>query len=116
MRCNQTEDIPTNKKVGTHIVIMLIEVWKIGDMLKYMDEPPNNRAPVLLAECESFQVQENYRQTVCGMELKLPKGTMLLRTIANEKDVEDAELSEKRYACHSSHHKGVDGSLGDYCT
>lgn len=91
MRCNQTEDIPTNKKVGTHIVIMLIEVWKIGDMLKYMDEPPNNRAPVLLAECESFQVQENYRQTVCGMELKLPKGTMLLRTIANEKDVEDAD-------------------------
>ena len=91
MRCNSTGDIPTNKKPGTHIVIMLIEVWQVSSMLDDYYKDPEPVAPVLLAECESFQIQENYRQTVCGMELTLPKGTILMRTIANDKDVSDAD-------------------------
>lgn len=91
MRCNITQDEPTNKKPGFHIAIMLVEIWSVESMLDYTTEP-SPRANVILTECDSLHVQENYRQTVCGMELKLPKGTVLRRTIASEKDVEDAGI------------------------
>lgn len=97
MRCNLTNDkVPTNKKNGTHIVISLIEVWQPEKPYDFISEPTQNC--VRLCECQSMECSESYKQLVWGMELVLPKGTIIHKTIATP---EDRESSNKMIVSHS---------------
>ena len=86
----------TNKKPGTHIVISLIEVWKPKKALDFVSEPAFGEC-LRICECQSMVCKETYEQLIWEMDLDLPKGTIVHKTI-HEFNKEDTDKQVKTHA------------------
>lgn len=61
------------RRPAFHILISLIEVWTPEDVFKPMDAPKEK--PLIFAECESINIQENYTGLVEIVTIRSPRGS-----------------------------------------
>lgn len=61
-----------------HILICLIQIWKLTDPKKPMEEPSS---PRLIAEVEELEIVDSYRKLIGTASIKFPRGTVIKKTI-----------------------------------
>lgn len=88
-----------------HILICLIEIWnpvnkKTGKPLSPQDlMMPSGKADFMIAEVESLEIRESYRNVVGSANIKFPRGTIIKKTL---EAVDPSEYSSKVTADISS--------------
>ena len=65
-----------------HILICLIEIWNLKDNQTPQDlMMPSGKADFMIAEVESLEIRESYRDVVGSANIKFPRGTIIKKTI-----------------------------------
>lgn len=82
-------DTPTNKKPGTHFVSCIIEVWKNKVATDYAYPGNSSAEPIRITECESIDCTESFSSISEEMELSLPKGSIIRKSIYNAQKISD---------------------------
>lgn len=70
-----------------HILICLIEIWKLNDKKPKELLMPSGKPDIMIAEVESLEIRESYRDVVGSANIKFPRGTVIKKTVeANQID------------------------------
>ena len=70
-----------------HILICLIKIWNVKDNSDLMTEPDN---AMLISEVETIDIEESYRKLIGTASIKLPRGTVIRKTVTKQNESEVA--------------------------
>lgn len=73
-------------KPSYHMLICLIEIWNPKGKTPQEMLIPEGKPDVIMAEVESLEIRESYRNVVGSAAIKFPRGTIIKKTIENPVD------------------------------
>lgn len=81
-----TQNTKDHEMPGLQILISLIQVWTPTSNSDLMTVPDN---AMLISEVENIEIEESYRKLIGTASIKLPRGTVIRKTITkdNEKEI-----------------------------
>lgn len=73
--------MPKTIQPSYHILICLVEIWKIPEISKALEEPIS---PLLIAEVGDIDIEDSYRKLIGTASVRFPRGTIIRRTTDTE--------------------------------
>lgn len=64
-----------------HLLICLIEIWNKGDKKPEDLMMPSGKADMMIAEVQSLEIRESYKNVIDTASIKFPRGTVIKKTL-----------------------------------
>lgn len=74
---------------GVDVLVCKILIWEPGDINTIEVADPVESRCITLTECESIEIEESYKKLIGTATVKLPKGTVIRRTITADQIEKD---------------------------